>query len=222
MDRKSPVNSVYLIALACCCLVAYVHSLFTALLFAAVVVVCLLIGVSIVSMIEKIADKHVRFLIFSMISAAIVVIFKVVLRFIDVKEVALIADVIDMAVVVSMLLAIVPIYFEDALTVKQFFTEALLISLGFTLMLTVLGVLVEIFGYGEIAGVSLGFNGMWFFTMPFGIFMLIAVLAILFNIVRRTYLKNTRKFDMLVEKYKIQIREIKSQEQRKQKNGGDK
>lgn len=215
MQRNNPVNSVYLIALAVCSLLSVVNSLYQALIYAAVVVAVFLVSVSIVSMIEKVADKHVRFLMFALVSAALVTILKIVFTYINVSEIVLAADRLEFACLPCLLLAIVPIYFENNMTVGEFFIDALYMGLGIVLMLAFYGAIIEILGYGAIAKVSIkGFAGLEFFRLAYGKLIVLGCLTILFNIVRRTYLKNTRRFNMLVEKYKIQIREIRDTQRR--------
>lgn len=209
MERNSPINSVYLIALAVCSLVLVVNSFYNALIFGIVVVAVFLVSTSIVAMVEKIADKHIRFLLFALVSAALVIILKLVCGYVNVKEIVFAGETLEFACIPCMLLALIPIYFESKLTVKDFFGGALLSSAGFLLMLLLFGTIVEVLGYGTFAGMNIaGFDGIEFFTKSYGCYMVIATLTILFNIVRRTYLKKTRHFNMLVEKYKIQIREI--------------
>lgn len=226
MQKNNPINSVYLIALAVASLILYVNSLLEAAVFAVCIIATFLIGISIVSMIEKVADKHVRFLIYSLIAAAVLTILKVTAKYINVVEIVAIAEIIDIAIVPCMLLAIVPIYFEEDFSVKQYFGNALLTCLGLALMLAFYGSITEIAGYGSILGFSLGFEGLEFFAMPYGNFMVIACVAILFNIVRRTSIKRQRSYRNLVEQYKIQIREIQDSALRdkamNKKEGGDK
>ncbi len=218
MERNNPINSVYLIALACCSLILFVNSLATALIYGLVVVAVFLISISIVSMIEKVADKHVRFLIFALVSATLITVLKVVCGYVNLQEVVLAGENLEITIVPCLLLAIVPIYFEDFYMVRQFFGCCLLISFGTILMMVLYGVIIEIAGYGAIAGISLGYSGLEFFAEPCGGLMVLATLTILFNMVRRAYLKSTRRFNTLVEKYKIQIREIKDSAKKAQNN----
>lgn len=222
MDRNNPINSVYLIALAVCSLILVLNSFYTALIFAIVVVSVFLISVSIVSMVEKLADKHIRFLLFALISAGLITILKVLSSFIAIDEVLYVGEVMEYAILPCLMLAIVPIYFENRLSIKEFFGEALLTCVGLLLMLCLTGCIVEILGYGTIAGVAISssFTGMEFFKTPYAIMMIVATLAILFNIVRRTYLKKTRRFNMLVEKYKVIIRDIRDSEVKQAKLKG--
>ncbi len=211
MEKNSPVNSVYLIALAVSSILLVVNSLYQALIYCAVVVAVFLVSVCVVSMIEKVADKHVRFLMFALVSAALITIIKIVFGYINVKEIVLAGESIEFACLPCLLLAIVPIYFENNMSVKEFFVDSLLMSMGLVLMLALYGAIIEILGHGTIANVQIfkGFAGVEFFTKAYGAFLVIGILTILFNIVRRTYLKKTRRYNMLVEKYKVQIREIR-------------
>ena len=222
MNKNNPINSVYLIALACASLITVVGSLYEALVFSVVVIVVFLISISIVSMIEKIADKHVKFITFALISAALITVLKVVFEYVNLKLIVVLAETIDFAILPCLLIGIVPIYFEDALSVKEYFSTAFLMCITCLLMFGLYGAIHEILAYGKIANVSLGFEGYMFFRMSYGSLIIIATLAIIFNICRRAYLKNSRKFNMLVEKYKIQIREIRDTEEKmkKEQKGG--
>ena len=222
MNKNNPINSVYLIALAVVSIIGFVTSFYEALVFAVVVSSVFLFAISIVSMIEKIADKHVKFLAFALVCSALITLLKIVFKYVNVELVVLMADIIDIAIVPCLLVGIVPIYFEDSLSVKEFFTSSLMMSLGLILMLSLFGVFTEIVGYGEIFNKSLGFKGVEFFTFNYGKMMVVALITVPFNIVRRAYLKSTRRYRMLVEKYKIQIREIRSSNKRqKQMKGGE-
>ena len=222
MNKNNPINSVYLLALALASLMFYVNSFYEALVFTVVVVAVFLFAISVVSMIEKIADKHVKFLTYALVSAALVTILKVIFQFVNIGFIVIMSNYIDIAIVPLLLIGIIPIYFEDSFSVKQFFATAFLMCICFVLMTTIFGLITEIAGYGSILDVSLGFEGLEFFALPHGKLLVIAVLTILFNVVRRTYLKRTRRYRMLVERYKIQIREIQSSEKsRKQREGGE-
>jgi len=222
MNKNNPINSVYLIALACVSLVFYIDSLFSALVFGVVIVAVFLVSISIVSMIEKIADKHVKFLAFSLICAGFITALKVVFDYVSISLIVEMADYIDIAIVPCLLMGIVPIYFEDSFSVSRFFSTALLMALCSVLMVCLYGAIVEVVAYGNIINKSLGFKGLEFFREPYGGLIIIATLAILFNLVRRAYIKSEKRYEMLVEKYKIQIREIRSSNQRKNKTEEDK
>lgn len=226
MEKNNPINSVYLIALALASMILFVNSLMEAAIFAVCIVATFLIGISIVSMIEKIADKHIRFLIYALVCAGIITALKVSAGYIDVKVVLDVAEKIEIAIVPCMLLAIVPIYFEETFSVKQYFGTSFLICLGMVLMLGLYGLVTEVAGFGTLLGKDLGFEGIEFFVMPYGKFLVIAIFAILFNIVRRAVIKRNKRFRTLVEQYKVQIREIQDtavRAEKAQKNeGGDK
>lgn len=226
MYKNSPINSVYLVALACASLVMFVDSVYSALVFASVVIGVFLIAISVVSMIEKIADKHVKYICFALISAALVTIIKVIFNYVNISFIVLMADYIDIAIVPCLLMAVVPIYFEDAMSAKAYFVNSLLMSLSLFLMLSIYGIITEIFGYGSFTGKILSFEGLEFFRMPYGSFMVISTLAIIFNFVRRAYIKEQKRFRTLVDKYKIQILEIRSSSDKPNKiqkdNGGNK
>ncbi len=210
MERNAPVNSVYLIALAVSSLILVIDGVISALIFGIVVLASFLISVCVVSMVEKIADKHIRFLLFALVSASIITILKVTCSYIGVKEIVLAGERLELAILPCLLLAIVPIYFEQKFEAKEFFKNSILIAATTLLLILLLGLFVDVLGNGAFFGIDIkGFDGLEFFTMPYGQLMVIASLSVLFNMVRRAYIKKTRRFNMLVEKYKIQIREIR-------------
>ena len=215
MEKNSPINSVYLIALACCSLISLVQSLKTALIFAIVIVATYLVSLSIVSMIEKITDNHVRFIIYSLISVSIITILKLVCSYVNIQSVVLAGEHIEFAILPCMILAIYPIYFEDTFTGSKYFVS-IIVQAGVTVLtLCLFGAIVEMLGFGKIWGVSIGFDGLDFFTKPYGAFFIIATLCVIFNMFRRAYLKKSRRYRTLVDKYKIIITEIRDSELRK-------
>lgn len=222
MNKNNPVNSVYLTALAVASLVMFIDSLYQALVFTVVVVSVFLFATCIVAMIEKIADKNVRFLVFALICSGLITILKVVFQYVNIELVVLMSEQINIAVVPCLLIGIVPIYFEDTLSVKQFFTTSLMMCVCVVVMLLTFGAAVEVIGYGSIIDKSIGAFGVEFFKMPYGKFLIIALLTVACNMVRRAYLKSSRKYRMMVEKYKIEIREIRSSAQREAELKGDK
>lgn len=223
MQKNSPINSIYLVALALVTLVGVINSVYTALIFSVVVVGVFLLSISVVSMIEKIADKNIKFFIYSLISVALIIIIKVICNYVNSSIIVITSKVLDIAIVPCMMLAIVPIYLEDNFTTRQFFNKALMISGVSILMFLIYGIIVEVLGYGAFAGKEINVKPIEFITMPSGAFMIVGILCVIFNLVRRHYLKKTRRFNMLVEKYKIQIREIRSTAEREkaQKGGQD-
>ena len=208
MERNSPINSVYVIALATLCLFSVVQSFFFALIFGIVVVATFLISLSLVSMIEKISDNHLRYMLFALICGAIVTIFNVVASFINIKEVVLASENLNLAILPCLVLGIFPIYFENTFSPKKYVKTMIAMALGQLFMLLMFGSIVEIFGYASFAGIALKITPIDAFTKSYGAFFILATLAVLFNMVRRTYIKRTKRFENLVEKYKIIIRDV--------------
>jgi len=220
MNKNNPINSIYLLALACASLITFINSVTEALVYAVTVVSVFLFAICIVSMIEKIADKHVKFFVYALISSALITVLKIVFQYVNVELIVTMSKSIDIAIVPCLLIGIIPIYFEDSLSVKQYFITSLVMAGCALLMFTLFGFVIDLVGRGIVIETSLNFKGIEFFMMPYGKLIIIAFITILFNIVRRTYLINNRKFNMLVEKYKIQIREIRSSNQRKEEAEG--
>lgn len=221
MNKNNPINSVYLIALAYASLIMFVNHTIEAFVFAVTVVSVFLFAISVVSMIEKIADKHVKYIAFALICSALITILKIVFQYVNVSLIVIMSKTIDIAIIPCLLIGIVPIYFEDSFSVKQYFISSLVMAFGVLLMFTLSGFVVDILGRGFYLGENFNFDGLEFFLMPYGKLIIIALVTVLFNIVRRTYLIKTRRYRMLVEKYKIQVREIRSSNQRKKELEGE-
>lgn len=211
MERNSPINSVYLIALAVASMFMFIDSLYTALIYSVVILVTYLISLSIVSMVDKIADNHVRFILFIFLASAIITILKVISPYINVREVVLASENLEKTIIPCLILAIYPIYFENTFMPQKYVKTIVVISFAQVLMFAVFGAIVEIFGYGSIVGIALNIPTTDFVLKSYGAFFIIATLAVLFNIVRRAYLKKTKRFDTLVEKYKIIIRDLQEE-----------
>ena len=222
-NRTNPINSVYLVALACTCVIAQVNSFYTALIFGLASALVFLVSISVVSMFEKLSGKTVRFIVYTLIATALITILKFVSSYFNIELIVNAGKVIDFALLPCIMLAIIPIYFEDSLSIKEFFGNSLLCSFAFLLMMLLMGSIVEVLGLGTILGFEIGLKPLEFFIMPYGKLIVIATLAIIFNIVRRLYLKKTREFRTLVEKYKHQIykiNEIQKKAENVQKEGG--
>lgn len=211
MERNSPINSVYLVALATIAISANLTSFYSALIYGVAVLVVYYISLSIVSMVDKITDNHVRFVLYTFIASALVIILKVVTQYIGIQEVVFASQNLETAILPCMILAIYPIYFESTYSPKNYVITFIVIGAMNILMFVLLGSIVEIFGNGTIAGVGLNIQTFGFFNEIYGAFFLVASLAVLFNIVRRAIVKKNKRFQTLVEKYKIIIRDLQEE-----------
>lgn len=211
MERNSPINSVYLVALATVSICGQLTTFYNALIFGVVVLAVYLVSLSIVSMIDKISDNHVRFILYTFISSALIIILKLLLQYVGIKEVVLASETLEVAILPCMILAIAPIYFESTYEPKKYVTLFILVGVVNVLMFLLHGLIVEIFGNGTILGEALNIKPLEFFTEIYGSFFVVATLSILFNMVRRVHIKRKKRFETLVEKYKIIISDIREQ-----------
>ena len=226
MGKNKPINSVYLIALACCSLIVHVNSFYSAVVFGVAIVATYLVSLSIVSMIEKITDNHIRFIIFALITVTIITVLKIVCEYINIEEIIFISKNLQFALVPCLIIAIYPIYFEETYTTVQYFFSILINAFTMLVMLIVYGSIIEIFGHASFAGIALKLPALEFFTMPYGSFFVIATLCILLNFIRRLYIKKSKGYRTLVEKYKVVVTEIQDSEaklekQKKLTEGGE-
>ncbi len=212
MEKKQPINSIYLTALAVCAVVLNIATIYDALIYAVVVGMVFLIGLSIVSMIDKISDNHVRFILYSLISAVLITILKVLLGYFENPFIVFATENIETAVLPTLILGIYPIYFENTFTTKNYFIKIIVMAVVWCIFTAIYGAVIEIVGFGTFANMTLGFEGLEFFQLPYGGMFVIATLALIFNIIRRTYVKRKKHFDTLVESYKIVIKELYEKE----------
>ena len=216
MKHSGPINFIYLIALALASVVLNVISLYSALVFGVVVGMAFLLGLCIVSMIDKISDNHVRYILYALICAILITLVKVVLGYFEEPFLVFAAENIEFAIVPALIMGIYPIYFENTLTTQNYFIQISIMAFTWLFFTVGFGCIIEIAGYGAIAGKDIGIVGMEFFKQPYGAFFVIATIALLLNIIRRAYIKHVNRVNNLVEKYKIVIKEIREHEQVKQ------
>ena len=214
MEKNSPINSVYVIAIATASIAIYTQTLYYAAIYSAVTMMTFLIALSIVSMIDRISDNHARFMMYTFICTILITVLKVLLGYFGVEEFVFASEHIEMTILPCLIMAIYPIYFENTLPTGKYFLQIVAMSFGFLFFMLLTGILTEILGYGTMAGTAVGMEGLEMFKQSYGTFLIIGVLAILFNIIRRTCIKRVSHFNMLVDKYKIIIREIGEQEKR--------
>lgn len=211
MERNNPINSVYLVALASVAISSQLTSLLNAVILGVATLAVYYIALSIVSMVDKITDNHVRFILYTFIASALVVILKLTTQYIGIKEVVFASQNIEVIIIPCLILGISPIYFESTYSAKRYVAMFILVGLAMVLMFALVGGIVELFGRGTIAGYALNVPTAEFFNQSYGIYMIIATVAILFNVVRRAYIKKQKRKETMVEKYKIIIRELQEQ-----------
>lgn len=211
MEKNSPINSVYLIALATVSICGQLTTFYNALIFGVVVLAVYYVSLSIVSMIDKITDNHVRFILYTFISSALIIILKVLLQYVGIKEVVFASETLEVAILPCMILAIAPIYFESTFEPKKYVGLFILVGVVTLVMFLIHGVVVEIFGNATICGKELNIKPNEAFTEIYASFFIVATLSVLFNLVRRAHIKRKKRFEILVDRYKIIISDIREE-----------
>lgn len=212
MEKNQPINSIYLTAIALCAVVLNITSIYYALVYAVVVGMVFLIALSLVSMIDKISDNHIRYILYSLICAVFITLLKIILGYFENPIIVFASESIENAILPTLILGIYPIYFENTYTTKNYFIKIVVMAAVWIVFTALYGTVIEIAGYGAFANLSLGFSGIEFFKLPYGGIFVIATLALIFNIVRRAYIKRKKHYDTLVESYKIIIKELYEKE----------
>ena len=209
MKQTTPINSIYLIALAVASVVIKIYSLYTAVLFGIVVGAVFLISLSIVSMIDKISDNHIRYVMYALVCAVLISIVKVCLGYFQNPTILFLASTVEYAILPALIMGIYPIYFENTLSTKKYFVQIISMALIWLIFALLYGIIIGVLGYGAIGPYSIGFEGIDFFTYSYGGFFVIGTLALIMNMIRRAIIKHNARVNNLVEKYKTVIYSIK-------------
>lgn len=217
-QSRFTINPLYVVAVAMCCVAQYIGTLEQGLLFGLITVVIALITINLVSMVEKIADKNLRVFLIAMLTAAIIVIIEYVFELIGWQLLTDNVENIKWILLAVVSLSIVPTYFETRLTTRHYFVNMFFSIASFLILTIVYSVIIEFLSSGSIFGINLivGFSGFVFASELFFKMFLIAFLIIVSNLVYQAVEDGKMKRELLVEKYKIQIKQILTRSDQKE------
>lgn len=209
-QSRFTINPLYIVAVSLCILCEYVNSLQQGLLFGLLTAVVSLVCVNLVSLVEKIADKNLRAFLIAMLSAIIIVVAEYACAIINREFFVENSANMKWVIVAVVALSIVPTYFETRLTTKHYFDHMFFSVAMFVIQMILYSVIIEILGYGTIWEYSLfgSFAGFVFARQLYFKFFLIGAMCILFNFVYQRVEDKKMQYELLVEKYKIQIKQI--------------
>lgn len=208
-QSRFTINPLYVVAIAMCCICSFATSLQTGLLFGLITAAIALLCVNLVSMVERIADKNLRAFLIAMLAGALIVVCDYVFSIIGQKFLLDNADNLKWIILAVIALSIVPTYFETRLSSEGYFKN-LFFSIGmFLVLITVYSIIVEFTALGTIFNYQIfkGFYGVAFGKELFFQFFVIAILVIISNVIFNAIEDRKMRFNLLVERYKLQIKQ---------------
>ncbi len=206
-QSRFAINPLYVVAIAMCSICAYCTSLQTGLVLAAVVVLSSLLCVNIISFTERIADKNLRAFLVAMLVAGIVVVCAYVFDIIGGEALQNAKPGLNFALIAVICLSIVPTYFETRLTTKDYFANMFFSVVMFFILTAIYSAIIEFLGYGTLWGYNIipSFTGFTFANQLFFQLFLVACLILISNWIYQAVEDRQMNFDLLVERYKVQI-----------------
>lgn len=209
--NKSYISPTKLSCLALVCMISVLDAGFNALILSIIVAACFVLGIAIVSILEKITNSHVRFVIYALIVSGIMTVLKIVFNFLGSIDLIELSYKIDFALLSCLALAIMPIYFMHKTTTKNYYLTTISTAVTFTFFAVIVGSVLEILGQGSIFGYSLEIAGIELLGSSFIGFILIAILCIIGTAIENNRAKKLREERLLIDKYKYIIRESQIQ-----------
>ena len=207
-QSRFTINPIYVVALALCSICQYTISLKAGLLLGLITAGIALFCINLISLSEKIANKNLRAFLVILFAAALVVVGEYIFELIGTEFLIGQQEILKWSILAVATLAIVPTYFETRLTTKHYFSNMFMSTIAFILMTTIYSAIIEFLSAGTIWEFTIinGFAGFeWANQLFFQLFM-VAIIAILFNVIYQASENRRMKFDLQVERYKIQIK----------------
>lgn len=207
-QSRFAINPLYVVAVAMCCVCQIETTLFQGLLFGLIVVLLSLICVNLVSLTEKFADKNLRAFIIALLAGLLIFLGEYVFELLNKEFFSANMQNLKWCLLAVITLSIVPTYFETRLATKTYFAN-MFYSLFMYLILTVLySAVMEFCTLGSVAGYQIfkTFTGLDFASQLFFQLFVIAIFVILTNWIYQRQENRRMQFDLLVERYKIEIK----------------
>lgn len=222
-QSRFTINPLYIVAVALCCICSITTTLYQGLFFGLVTVVVALLCINLVSFVERIADKNLRAFLIAMLAGLLIVVGEYLLELIAVEFFLNNIEHLKWILLSVVTLSIVPTYFETRLTTKFYFVNMFYSLFAFLVITIVYSAIIEFASYGSLAGHILfeGFTGFVFARQLFFQLFVIAVLVIIANFIYQKSEDRKLKFEILVERYKAQIKQVLIQKSKQKENSND-
>ena len=205
MVTKNGINPIFVATLAVLPLINIASNLQEVVFLGLVASFSYIIAISLVSILEKIVDRNLRFFVFMLLASSLVTGFYYLYSIFPNILYIEAGEKINYCLVSAGILSIETLYSNRKVALTGYFYKMLMGVPAFLGIYFLFGALREILAYGNVWGVGLGFIGLDFFKAPAGAFILLAFIC---GFVNSFYL-NTRakkhQYNMLVEKYKMKL-----------------
>ena len=205
--NKSYVSPTKLSCLALCCLISNLTLGFNSLILTVCAAAAFVFSISIVSNLEKIANNHVRFIIYTFIVSAIFTVLKLVFGYLGSIKLLEISTQLNYAYLSSLVLSILPIYFMHKESSSNYYLKTIATAGIFTISGVIIGIIIELINSGSFFGTGLFEASASILGSPFLSFIIIAVVCVIGTAVENYIVERKRAERMLVEKYKDIIRD---------------
>ena len=205
--NKSYVSPTKLSCLALCCMISTLTLGFNSLILCVIAAAAFVFGIAIVSNLEKIANNHIRFIVYALIVSAIFSVLKIVFGYVGSIELIEIAGQLDYAYLASIVLSILPIYFMHKESSKDYYNKTIVTSGIFACSGVFVSVIIELLSKGTFFGTLIFDVDPSILGSPFVSFILIAVICVIGTAIENYLAEAKRAERMLVEKYKVIIRD---------------
>lgn len=202
------VNFIFLISLSICPLIPVIDSLQMGLCFGVTLSVMFFMLVNFIFGLEKIANKDVRTFVYAVLSAGFIILIKFIASKIGVNTISTFGERLDISIVSLLLLGFYPIYNDTKMTTEDYAERTFYMGIIFLAAAVCYGLLIEILAYGKVWGLSLGFDGIEIFRQPFAGLFVVAIVTTIANMIRVGIKNRKKQYNLLVDKYTLQIKTI--------------
>ncbi|MBQ7579293.1 MAG: hypothetical protein IJT25_02035 [Clostridia bacterium] len=205
MVNKNGINPVFVATLAVLPLINVAFTLQEVVLLGLVSAFTYIIAISLISILEKVANRNLRFFVFMIIACAIVTVFNYVYAIFPNVLYVEAGSKINYCLISAGILSIETLYSNRKMALTGYFYKMLMGVPAFLGIYFLFGSIREILGLGSVWGVELGFQSIEFFKTSYGAFILLALIC---SFINSFYLHSRAKkhqYNMLVEKYKMKL-----------------
>lgn len=203
--NKDAINPVFIITLAIIPLVSIASTLNEVVFLGLITSLTYIISSSIISTLEHLADRNLRFFVLMLISAGLISALGYVYTLFPNSLYISGADKINYCLVSVGILSLQVIYYDSKTEATNYFFKLLLQVPMFLLIYFLFGFVRELIAFGSIWKVNMGFNGVEFFRQTPGALLMLAFMCAFINAYWLSASRKRQQYNMLVEKYKMKI-----------------
>ena len=205
--NKTYISPTKLSCLALCCMVSVIDFGFNALILSIAVAACFVLGIAIVSNLEKITSNHVRYIVYALIVAGIMTVLKIVFGYVGSLKFIEVASQLDYALLAGLVLGIYPIYYLHKANSKTYYLSTIITALVFVLFAIIVGLVIEILAHGSLFEYLYFSYSFEFLGSGFMVFILLALLFAIGTSIELYSSEKKRANRLLIERYKYMIRD---------------